>query len=1449
MQNVFAGLLRKLQDGLSDAIRKNPEIGRQILKVVPTVKKYTYDAPEFNFAETTAAKVNTPFKVGGVDLGQQATALALGVPQGIMNVPAQYVKGITRTGVDYGKQLRGEKVSVQKQLSSMAPLAEALLTVGTMGVGTSILKNAGKNVGKKTIQSVLKQGTKEVGKQAVKQTLKTVLKQGAKEGVKFGAAYGAIGGLRESENASFADMIRTVERRTIEGAGAGLIAGPIVAGSLHGVGKGIKAYKNIPKKTREGGFVDMKEIIAGKKGSIPEPVSSQVEGDVQIREILKSRLEQVKATKPNSTEFYVKVGKLAKEFGIDGKQLGNVIKKNKFDIAKVEAALYKDIDYPGVRNRLGLVVDRLKTDNWTKPKEEFVPTNKSFMQEPVATPQEAAKQKRTINEILASQTKPTVERAVKMRELKQPTPEVAAQVQTNKQLPIDQRIAQLDQVIAPKDLVGPEDFKPHFKYGIEEAKDIFRTIEAEAKNRGYDSKRFVDAVEHPDGLNLNPDVADLITAHKNLFEKLRVMTEKPDVGEIQNYFPHADLEAQQQMTNLFGDNYINRLNIDAGFLQKRTGKRTVYPKEYAKVGGDYAEQVFLTKYRDQITPLTEAQTKIIEHVGNLDPEAKFDYLGELQQEPPIKPIDKLPELPTYEKYTGKNENIMGVINYKITAQVFRKPLRTANDLFSKIGGPVFEAFRKYRDARATSQNIAREIDGMIVKDKNKVIPYLADQLELKGQDRLDFIAHSTKIANQIGLKRFSESVVKQFSTKRIQLQDFIDTVTQFEFKDGITKEFVNDFIDTALKTGVAEQNLRSKILDNTARVFARAQIGGNIKVAVVQPLEFSRAFAIFKTEDITAGMKTGFKESKRIHAEYGLDETRAIQEAIYHKSTKPGKVMKVIDDKILFAPLKATEEWKNVQFAAVAEAEGKRMGLTGKDLFTHVRNKLYQYAHAAMEHNTPVLMQDSAVARALLQYSQFTLKNAFGKIDAFQKNKGFGIHAKGEFYGLLASDMINIAVISGVMGVPIEYAIKNYIPFFNGKDGGLGGGPILSIIPTIWDDIAEIQSNAAKGNAAQVKASTGKFMTDLLQNFVPAGAQIKKTSTMADMLQKGYSASPTGLVEYPAPTNPLEQAQGLAFGPNSTASEKQYQEAPFYGTPLGENQSEAIKSSLKAGDPETARKIYDAIGENKIKATEEKKIANAMTEDQGLNELDIIQTRRNAVQNFIRQGMTDPKQIYSAINYNEKGQKVGDFTVSEIESYSQNTANDIYSILAKKKQFEADNRLIDNVMFGDYKNLDKQAQAKMLQNFGIDETKMQAYEVNKIKSLGTMDTADYIIGQEEPDFVALYKNGALTQGVADELQRRKFILDADALMKKLKATDPVLIAEQNEKTMKKILTRQKKITRKVISPKRLGIKSLLSTKITTRRPKKVKLLSLKAIKVPKAKVLKVKKLKLKFLKY
>ena len=179
----------------------------------PTLNRFAGELSNFNTL-SSIKRIELPKPQVQNQVGQAAINLGMAIPESIVNIPRNYGVGIIRTGKEIGQSLRDKRpLNLQNLAGGVAPLAESLFDVGTMG---------GYSVGKGIV--------KEGGKQLVKSGVKQAIVKGALRGAGYGAAGGLTYGLDTQYGKEFSG------KEVAGNVAAGALLGSVMGGSLSALG-------------------------------------------------------------------------------------------------------------------------------------------------------------------------------------------------------------------------------------------------------------------------------------------------------------------------------------------------------------------------------------------------------------------------------------------------------------------------------------------------------------------------------------------------------------------------------------------------------------------------------------------------------------------------------------------------------------------------------------------------------------------------------------------------------------------------------------------------------------------------------------------------------------------------------------------------------------------------------------------------------------------------------------------------------------------------------------------------------------------------------------------------------------------------------------------------------------------------------------------------------------
>lgn len=165
--------------------------------------------------------------------------------------------------------------------------------------------------------------------------------------------------------------------------------------------------------------------------------------------------------------------------------------------------------------------------------------------------------------------------------------------------------------------------------------------------------------------------------------------------------------------------------------------------------------------------------------------------------------------------------------------------------------------------------------------------------------------------------------------------------------------------------------------------------------------------------------------------------------------------------------------------------------------------------------DSPVIMS-SDLAKLAFQLQTYNIKE-IEFLKNMVKNKEWG-----GIIRFIAGSLVTIGTIGKLFGMKLSDVIPTV---------RLGGSPSGSLLTGL--------SDLVNGNA-QTKASAKKQIGNAILDFLPAGAQLKKTVQGIGAYQQGKDTTPTGKTRFTIPQNPASFIQNALFGKSSTPEAQQY---------------------------------------------------------------------------------------------------------------------------------------------------------------------------------------------------------------------------------------------------------------------------------------------------------------------
>lgn len=611
----------------------------------------------------------------------------------------------------------------------------------------------------------------------------------------------------------------------------------------------------------------------------------------------------------------------------------------------------------------------------------------------------------------------------------------------------------------------------------------------------------------------------VINSTREYIKKLHSFRENPDLGYIDNYLQHirkGDISNEVAKVQVGADLWLPDNVMDLGSTKQRKGLiEDTHVKDFNQVWDRMGEEAMYDKYRNNYDITPEQKTFREKVISTVKEEIKGN----------VAPKDsKLNIVRESTKSQGITDTKDITYNKKPLIQRFNGFL----DAMKREAPELANSTRRVRDAWRDMSDLVGSVNTMNSREWAELA---AKELGSTAGGK-DTIIRALSHMDEKEKSLYAQSLMKGMTKKRIQ--DFIGEVGKYRFTTD-TEKYVNEQINRLLKTNSLSESLYAKVVRHATSATYRAQIWGNVSVAMQQALETFRIPAVYEAQDIIPALKQIVsnrvkKRSLVNEYKFGENDFRQLQQQIdgYHKKqvkgdglfSKIGDIMTNVGE----AMVKFTENSKNEAFLTVAEVKGKRLGLEGQKLKDFVRDELFTNGYIMDKFNTPEFLQKSATGRLLGQYSQFFFKDMERILDAAGVEKDMPLAMK-----LIASKVAQIVFTAAVTGAGIDSLKRVALP--------IGFGPVTTAAWTAGNILYNVEQEKEQGKKDPENADTYYQDTEAQQfgnlamgNIVPYGSQIKKTKGAIDVLRKGYDETSTGRITYKAEDNPFVQGQTLVFG-------------------------------------------------------------------------------------------------------------------------------------------------------------------------------------------------------------------------------------------------------------------------------------------------------------------------------
>jgi len=643
----------------------------------------------------------------------------------------------------------------------------------------------------------------------------------------------------------------------------------------------------------------------------------------------------------------------------------------------------------------------------------------------------------------------------------------------------------------------------------ESAVRAYKNMQAHGEALILTDDEFFKYLDNPESAPSN--IKPLIEKHKELMDVSHPLRENPSLGKIENYVPRMKSSALNEipeLRRLGQDSWVSSFTADLGSSKKRTGALTDYSTDYSKVMKNYMDQVAFDKYGRQAgyDPKTAEFVKKVEK--HLVPDKDGLY---------SKPGDDFSYVKASSEKVGNIE--------KPTMNIEARRSDTFDEVTNKItaehgDNSLTFAMREVRDMGNRSEGTLKRIKDLPI---NEQIEILVERLTHVGQ-KMDLRDNLNKLAMADGNKKqLSDPTLLGLlrAEENYRVEALVNEIGKYKFNKKTTK-YLDIEIDKLVKKTRYKQTLLDRAVNFATGTFYRAQIWGNLSTGLKQKGESTRVPVRYNSVDIKSGIK-----QKRIDKKNGIDildkyDAGSVEVNVSKQLGIPQKesVLSKVDEtagKVGNFFVETGENSKNRDFLYAAEAEGKRVGLEGEELYTFVRSELFANGFILHQFNTPQML-DNPLIRLALQYQQYNVKlinRSLAMVDAGQK---------GDAAKMIGSQVFAAALIAGVTGKSVEGAIEQLMP---------GVGPGISFPIQIGELLKENYENENVDNSGRINKA-------LTRNLVPFGNQTLKTTGALDILGQGYSESAKGNINYPVgDLNPLQEAQAIFFGSSSIPNAKE----------------------------------------------------------------------------------------------------------------------------------------------------------------------------------------------------------------------------------------------------------------------------------------------------------------------
>jgi len=620
------------------------------------------------------------------------------------------------------------------------------------------------------------------------------------------------------------------------------------------------------------------------------------------------------------------------------------------------------------------------------------------------------------------------------------------------------------------------------------------------------------------------------------------------------------------------------------------------------------------------------------------------------------------------------------------------------------------------------------------KNGEQFADYLAKEAGFKPStpEYTNFVTKVAEKLNNFGNKDLTAKILIEKVAKEKFLNTPLTEIENWVKTNRVVDSESRSFIDRELKNMLGEEAKQFSKIENAINGFRRIQqlavLGGNVGTVLLQPFEVGRVFSRYNPKSASQAILE-VSTGKKPTFEYFANEGDFTSYAVDGKKISEKSVKGVLNslEKAGFYGIGKAENWKDKVFLRAAELDGTKKGLTGNDLKNYVFDEFRKFGHKYASEDIPSMLKNP-ITKAGFMFQTYSFKS-------------LGLllrQVEGAFEGNKNKELQYLA-IAGIAGyLQYEFMTNVLKKYAGSKLSSIAGGglpslynPAVDLVKNGYDYLTDEdkESNSAQNSLMKTKKA--------INNHIPFGNQVlNKTLPAVKNIMQGYDGTISDNVRFPSPETIGDKARSVLFGKDATSESMQYNKE-YDRNYLRKNQTEDYKRIYETQGYDAAKKYWQDVNNGLIARKELEKAT-----------LDLIK------------GGTSANEILA----------------SEIKASNDSTQNptDIISILnGENAKSEKRKNILDIVMKRTdvYKNLRPETQQSLLASYGYTKSDIEDALLSSLSNSTVVSRADYIVSQSNPDFAKLYDAGVITQGVADELEKKGYISDAKKFMENMKMTD------------------------------------------------------------------------------